>query len=706
MPKLATPLTDIQPRTAKRKYKPYKLTDGGGLYLLVNPDGSKYWRMGYRFGGVQRLLAFGKYPEISLADARKARAAARAQINAGIDPAQTRRIEKRQKAIEAANTFEAIAREWHRHKVDSWQPRTSTNVLFQGHVCAQLSCRGNAYLFGPGRNGLDLDCAVGKQKVLVRTGGADPRHHGQDGVIRVGYDEGFKHQELGNEPLDLELLQEPRAAVTKKPFPQQQAFPEQRNKGRFGRHMHCRIDQVLAKSPEDLLQVRARQAQCHDPGAAGALSANVVESPCVGIDDRRPRVHAHGEHDRSGNRGKSDYRPEDDHRHFLYREYLRIIQKYRPAVFVMENVKGILSSKVGGEHIFHSILDDLSDPDRAIGKVRSRPGYRIHSLSNDVVFERGGDAKLIDARKFIVRAEEYGIPQARHRVILLGVREDIESDRVQTLSKANRECPLADALAGLPPLRSSLSRQEDCSKEWQETVREHFRELAQAARRQGSTGLAARLARLGAEIPSDLTTGGLRVPRSGRAPQCSERLRKWYDDSNLSVWLNHEARGHMSLDLMRYAYAATFALEHERSPKGHEEFNLIEKLRPLHANWESGKFSDRFRVQRLEGPATTITSHISKDGHYFIHPDPAQCRSLTVREAARVQTFPDNYFFQGNRTQQYHQVGNAVPPLLAHQIANVVYSLLNGDPSNKKRQTVQKGGAKRQQTRALQDICS
>jgi integrase len=129
MPKLATPLTDIQPRNAKPKEKPYKLTDGGGLYLLIKPDGAKYWRMGYRFEGTERLLAFGKYPDVSLADARKCRTEARAKIAAGVDPSQSKRIEKKNKAVANTNTFEAVAREWHANKLDTWTPRTALNVL-------------------------------------------------------------------------------------------------------------------------------------------------------------------------------------------------------------------------------------------------------------------------------------------------------------------------------------------------------------------------------------------------------------------------------------------------------------------------------------------------------------------------------------------------------------------------------------------------
>jgi integrase len=135
MPKIVTPLTEFEAKSAKPKEASYKLADGGGLYLEVMPTGRKLWRMKFKqVSGKESRLAFGAYPEVSLVEARARRAAARKQLTDGVDPAQAKRIDKQLKATAAANTFEALAREWHANKLHTWQPRTAANILHRLEV--------------------------------------------------------------------------------------------------------------------------------------------------------------------------------------------------------------------------------------------------------------------------------------------------------------------------------------------------------------------------------------------------------------------------------------------------------------------------------------------------------------------------------------------------------------------------------------------
>jgi integrase len=130
MPKLVTPLTDAQVKNAKPKDKPYKLSDGGGLYLEVMPTGSKLWRMKFkRTNGKESRLAFGAYPEITLAEARDKRMASRKLASEGVDLADHRNIQKAARASQTANTFEAVAREWLAKNKEGWAPSHHDKIL-------------------------------------------------------------------------------------------------------------------------------------------------------------------------------------------------------------------------------------------------------------------------------------------------------------------------------------------------------------------------------------------------------------------------------------------------------------------------------------------------------------------------------------------------------------------------------------------------
>ena len=408
----------------------------------------------------------------------------------------------------------------------------------------------------------------------------------------------------------------------------------------------------------------ARQLQLGVPADDAQLHSRVGEisragKPWVLIGG--PPCQAYSLVGRARNSGSLGYRAEEDHRHFLYKHYLTILRKYRPAAFVMENVKGILSSEVGGELMFPKILDDLRAPGG-----RKGPKYNIVPL----VLEdsHGGDRE--NSRRYVIRAEELGVPQARHRVVLLGLAEDLGLPNGRHLTSQEKRYCVADVIGGLPRLRSGLTDVD--VYRWTDFASELLEATADASDDEGVSSLLTRLAR---NVPErDPGSGGKRMPKTERSSDVPEHLKSWLIDKKLDVILNHEVRRHMSGDLMRYAFASAFARVHGHSPKGASEFPCA--LYPKHKNWNSGKFADRFKVQVAESPSSTVTSHLSKDGHYFIHPDPTQLRSLSVREAARLQTFPDNYFFEGARGAQFRQVGNAVPPWMARQIAEAVYSYL------------------------------
>ena len=386
---------------------------------------------------------------------------------------------------------------------------------------------------------------------------------------------------------------------------------------------------------------------------------------------------------RARNVGNPKYDADKDERQSLYQEYAGVLDLLQPAIAVLENVKGMLSAKHSGRPIFSDVMSSLEN---AGGTGR----YLLFSLSPSCG-SRSWDEGL-SPKDFLVRAEEHGIPQRRHRVFVICIRRDVaETLPRRLLPKLNpnpTKTTVYDVIGMMPKLRSRLSRNDD-DVSWKNAVLRAYR-LVQSHRPRMEQGQddrfiqalsRAKESTVGTAPPSREAVG-----QTTLAESCPINLREWLFDRTLTRLPNNDTRGHIEADIARYLYAAAFAIACERSPRA---MDFPRVLAANHKSWNTGKFDDRFRVQLRDCPSTTITSHISKDGHYFIHPDPAQCRSLTVREAARLQTFPDNYFFHGGRTQQYVQVGNAVPPYLARQIAERLWALLDHHYRNVARPVMQ-----------------
>lgn len=223
-------------------------------------------------------------------------------------------------------------------------------------------------------------------------------------------------------------------------------------------------------SIENLWRAHSEQAEAaaseawHAELGSGAVSDRAVRQ---GIDARLgtakawvllggPPCQAYSIAGRSRNRGIEGYTLESDGRHRLYEHYLRIVAEHQPLLFVMENVKGLLSTKVSDQRLFERICADLQDPGKATGRSGCQK-YRLVPLNAP---QSSSDSPL---SRFVVKAEDHGVPQRRHRLIVLGVRADLGDTSIAALPR-QPEVACRLVLDGLPRLRSGLSGQEDSAE--------------------------------------------------------------------------------------------------------------------------------------------------------------------------------------------------------------------------------------------------
>lgn len=290
----------------------------------------------------------------------------------------------------------------------------------------------------------------------------------------------------------------------------------------------------------------------------------------------------------------------DDPRNYLFENYLKVLNHYKPKLFVFENVRGMLSARPNGINIFQEIMSKMSKT------------YRV----------------ITDPKVLLLNSVEYGVPQIRERVIIIGVRNDLNTNPQEIYDRI-KKTHYADDLNDIKGLKKYL------------TVRDAI-----------------------ADLPKILPGEGKEIAKYSNK-NLNEYLKIIRFDCDNKIY-NHVARNHNSLDRERYKYLS----------KNNWQLKDLIKERPDLVHYDPKHFGNRYTVQSYDKPGKTIVAHLYKDGNLFIHPDAKQERTFTVREAARIQSFPDNFIFEGSRTEQYKQVGNAVPPLMAKAIAKAILEQL------------------------------
>lgn len=294
-----------------------------------------------------------------------------------------------------------------------------------------------------------------------------------------------------------------------------------------------------------------------------------------------------------------------DSRNFLFESYVKILEYYRPKFFVFENVTGVLSAKVNGKLIFPQIVKALGNE----YKVLNDPKILVHNTA------------------------DYGVPQIRKRVIIMGVRKDIANIEAEQLYK--------------------------------DVVKTHYNPETPDEERKGRKRFVDVREALG-DLPT-VYPGGDASADAFDYP-CNNEFLKRIGSKGIHPLMDHVCRKNNDIDRERFRVM----IEH------HWSFGEMRKQRPNLEHEHARLFDNSYVVQWWDLPSKTILAHIHKDGFQFIHPDYEQARTFTVREAARIQSFPDDFVFEGSRGEKFKQIGNAVPVLFAEALAKSILKNLKG----------------------------
>lgn len=292
-----------------------------------------------------------------------------------------------------------------------------------------------------------------------------------------------------------------------------------------------------------------------------------------------------------------------DPRNYLFESYVKILEYYSPKFFVFENVTGLLSAQVKNSPIFPKVLKALGNKYKVIGN----PEVLVHNTA------------------------DYGVPQLRKRVIIIGVRKDIDKNAEE----------LYESIIKTHWNPETLNDERK--------GRKRFIDVRQAI----------------GDLPSvepghDASTEAFDYP-------CDNEFLKRIGKPGKHPLMDHIARNHNDMDRERF----------EVMIHNHWSFGQLRREMPQYEHEHARVFDNSYVVQWWDLPSKTILAHIHKDGFQFIHPDEEQRRTFTVREAARIQSFPDDFEFKGSRGEKYKQIGNAVPPLFAEALAKSIRKNLN-----------------------------